>query len=100
MINPSPAQTTSLPHRDHHTREAGLVRRQEGDGLVVHPRQGARPFDDLPLEREIVLDAAPRTIARQGPQLIGLADPHHRRSLPRGNSAPGTHISGSACGTP
>ena len=30
----------ALPHRDHHTREAGLVRRQEGDGLVVHPGQG------------------------------------------------------------
>jgi hypothetical protein len=54
----------ALAHRDLHTREAGLVRRQEGDGLVVHPGQGARPFDDLPLEREVVLDAAPRTIAR------------------------------------
>jgi hypothetical protein len=54
----------ALAHRDLHTREAGLVRRQEGDGLVVHPGQGARPFDDLPMKREVVLDAAPRTIAR------------------------------------
>jgi hypothetical protein len=57
----------------------GLARRQEGDGLVVRPSQGARPFDDLPLERQVVLDASPRTIARQGPQLLGLPDAHHGR---------------------
>ena len=49
----------------------------------MHPGQGAPPFEDLPLEREVVLDAAPRTIARQGPQFFGLADPHHGRC--RGN---------------
>ena len=80
MINAfAGTNNVALAHRDLHTREAGLVRRQEGDGLVVHSSQGARPFDDLPLEREIVLDAAPRTIARQGPQLFGLAHPHHDR---------------------
>src|SRR5262249_277868 len=66
-------------HRDIYTREARLVRRQEGDGLVVPPTPTARPFGDLPLEREAGLDASPRTIAWQGPQLFGLPDSHHGR---------------------
>jgi hypothetical protein len=61
--------------------------------------KGARPFDDLPLEREFVLDASPRTIAWQGPQLFRLPDPHHgrcrrhRHGDPRGRSA---HCAGAA----
>ena len=52
-----------------------------GLGLAIAKRavERAGAFDDLPVEREVAVDAAPRPVARQGSQFLAVADPHDAR---------------------
>jgi hypothetical protein len=47
--------------------EARYCRRHKRDSLIVRAGEGARSFNELPLELRVLVETAPRTIARQCP---------------------------------
>ena len=60
-------------------RQSRFTRRQEGHGLIVRTCEAAEALNELPFELKALLDATPRTIARQRPQLLLLANLYNAR---------------------
>ena len=75
----SDADDVILTDRYLDPRQSGFTRRQEGHGLIVRTCEAAEALNELPLELQVLLDATPRTIARQRPQLLLLANLYDAR---------------------